>query len=327
MLRNSTPALFIICLLITVILISPPLYAQGDFQKAVSLYKQKRFQDAAAEFEKLIEADPLYEAGYRVLGDCYLKLKKFADASDAFEKAVELDSNNFTSVQGLAIARYNLKDYEKTVSALTRSESLAKSPPQKYQLHHIRGSAYYNMGQFSEAVAELSLAINIQRGNFADILQLGISNFRLDNLDEARKHLEQAVSIRPDSAEARDFLGRINNRLGAAALREKDYGRAARLFSASVNYNPQDAEAWFNLGLAYLFTDNFMKAEESLQKSLNLQPGDWQPYDRLGFIYETTGRYEKALESYEKALAVNQEARIKESVDRIKERIKRKNAE
>ncbi len=304
-----------------------PLYAQGDFQKAVSLYKQKQYDGAAAEFKKLVEADPLYEAGYRVLGDCYLKTRKYADASDAFEKAVELDPQNFVSAQGLAISRFNLKDYDGAVSALSKAENLAKSPPQKYQLHHIRGSAHYHMGDFQMAVTELTKASEIQRGNYVDILQLGISHFRLNNQENAKRYLEQAQSIQPDSSEANDFLGRIDFRIGSDALREKDYPNAARFFSASVKNNPADGEAWFNLGLAYLFSNNLMKAEEAFLKSSVLQPDKWQPYDRLGYIFETTERYEQALESYQKALQLHKNDKIQESVDRIKERIKRRDAE
>ncbi|MFH1966159.1 MAG: tetratricopeptide repeat protein [Acidobacteriota bacterium] len=323
--HSCSPLLFL--MLAVTIPFTSAVYAQGDFQKAVSLYKQKQYAGAATEFSKLVEEDPLYETGYRVLGDCYLKLKRYTDASDAFEKAVELDPDNFVSAQGLAMARYNLQDHDGTVSALSRAEALAKSPPQKYQLHHIRGSAYYKKGDFQEAVSELSKASDIQRGNYTDILQLGISYFRLNNLEDARRYLEQAVSIRPDSREANDFLGRISFRHGNTALREKDYPQAARSFSSSVKSNPEDSEAWFNLGLAYLFSDNLMKAEESFRKSSDLQPDKWQPYDRLGYIFETTERYELSLENYQKALQINNNIKLKESVDRIRERIRRRDAE
>ena len=323
--QYCSPLLFI--LLAAASLFTSALYAQGDFQKAVSLYKQQQYDGAAAEFKKLVKEDPLYEAGYRVLGDCYLKTKKYADASDAFEKAVELDPDNFVSAQGLAISRFNLKDYDGTVSALSKAESLAKSPPQQYQLHHIMGSAYYHMGNFQMAVTELTKAGEIQRGNYTDILQLGISHFRLNNQADARKYLEQARSIRPDSSEANDFLGRIDFRIGTDALKEKDYPNAARYFSSSIKNNPADDEAWFNLGLAYLFSNNLMKAEESFLKSSALQPDKWKPYDRLGYIFEATERYEKSLENYQKALQLHKNEKIQESVNRIKERIKQRDAE
>lgn len=308
-------------------LVIPQVHAQGDFQRAVSLYKQKQYREAAAEFSKLVEEDPLYETGYRVLGDCYLKLKEYAAASDAFEKAAELDPENFVSAQGLAMARYNLKDYEGAIEALSSADSLAKAPPQEYQLHRIRGSSFYQTGRFQDAVRELSAANNIQRGDFSNILQLGISHFRLNNLEPARTFLEQALSIRPDSGEARDFMGMVDFSLGAEALKSGEYTEAARLFNDSVTLNPDDSEAWFNLGLAYLFTDNLMKAEEAFLKVVSIRPDQWQPYDRLGYIFETTGRYEASLENYEKALQLNNDPKLEESVDRVRERIRRRDAE
>ncbi len=325
--RKFTRLQSALLLLSSLALLASTGLAQGDFQKAVSLYKQQQYEGAAAEFRKLVEEDPLYEAGYRVLGDCYLELKRYTDASDAFEKAVELDPENFVSAQGLAIARFNLKDYDGSISAISKAENLAKSPPQKYQLHHIRGSSYYQQGDFQKAVDELNRAVEIQRGNFADILELGISYFRLNNLEQARVYLEQARSISPSSSEAADFLGRIDFRNGSSALREKNYSLAAKFFSSSVRNNPEDGESWFNLGLAYLFSDNLMKAEEAFLKSSTLQPEKWEPYQRLGYICETTERLEKSLEYYQKALELNKDPKTKESVDRVRERIRRRDTQ
>ena len=70
-----------------------------------------------------------------------------------------------------------------------------------------------------------------------------------------------------------------------------------------------------------------MKAEEAFLKSSTLQPEKWEPYQRLGYICETTERLEKSLEYYQKALELNKDPKTKESVDRVRERIRRRDTQ
>ncbi len=64
------------------------LAQEGDYQKGLSYYKQQQYEKAIEEFEKIVEASPDYESGFRILGDCYLQLKDYDRAAAAFQKAI-----------------------------------------------------------------------------------------------------------------------------------------------------------------------------------------------------------------------------------------------
>jgi tetratricopeptide (TPR) repeat protein len=301
------------------------LFGQGDFQKGISYYKQGQYAKAIQEFEQIIEESPDYEAGYRVLGDSYLKLRKFAKAAESFKKAIELDESNFVSYWGAAVADYNLRRYRDAIATLTRAEKLARSPRQKYQVYQTRGSSYYNLGEFQQTVSDLEKAVEIQRGVFKDSLQLGVAYFQLGQFEKARPFLEQAAALESSSVDARRFLARLNFKDAVVAIQKEDYATAREMLQRYVETNPRDGEAWFNLGLANLFAGDLEKAEQSFKLSVEYLPNNWEVHDRLGFIYEKTERFSDSLKSYQRAYSLNQDPKISESVDRIKERIRRQN--
>jgi tetratricopeptide (TPR) repeat protein len=301
--------------------------AQGDFQKGVSYYKQGQYARAIQEFELILEDTPDYEAGYRVIGDCYLQLRKFAKASESFKRAIELDDTKYVSYWGAAVADYNLKRYRDAIATLDQAERLARSPRQKYQLYQTRGSSYYNLEEFRQAITDLEKAVSIQRGVFRDAFQLGVSYYQIGEFDKARPYLEQAVALEASSLDAKRYLARLNFKDAVEAIQSEDYKTAQNLLQRFVEINPQDGEAWFNLGLASLFVEDFQKAEQAFKLSTQYMPDSWEAHDRLGFIYEKTEKFDESLNSYEQAFTLNQDSRISESIDRVKERIRRQREE
>lgn len=307
----------------TLLLSLPLLLAQGDFEKAVSYYKQGQYAKAAEEFEKIVAQSPNYEAGYRVLGDSYLKLRQFEKAARAFRKAVELKGDEYVSHYGLAVALFNQGQYWDTVATLLRAERYARSPKERYQLFQTRGSAYFNLSDFARAVADLQKAVAIQRGEPTDILQLGIALYQLGQYDEAEKYLNQVQALSATSAEAREYLSRIQFQRGIQAIQGGQYRRAVELLKAYTGTQAQDGAGWFNLGLAQLFSEDLAGAEQSFLRAIALMPDSWEAHQRLGYLYEKTQKYSKSLEHYKKALTLHQDPEIRESVERVEERIRR----
>ncbi len=104
------------------------LAQEGDYQKGLSYYKQQQYQKAIGEFEVIVKANPDYESGFRILGDCYLKLMDYDQAAEAFQNALRLKEDNYTSHHGLALAHFNAGRYAETVSPSVRV---------KGTLHHL----------------------------------------------------------------------------------------------------------------------------------------------------------------------------------------------
>ena len=303
--------------------ISSLMAQEGDYQKGLSYYKQGQYQKTIEEFEKIVEAHPDYESGHRILGDSYLKIKNYNRAIGAFQKALELKNDNYVTHYGLALSYFNKGSYQEAIAALNEGEKYARSPRDQYQIYRTRGSSYYNVNDFERATADLQKAISIQRGNASDVLQLGISYYRLGNYAEADKYLQQALVLDPQASGAKRYLSRLRFQGAIDAIEAKNYTQAVALLEDYVKDNPEDGEARFNLGLAQLFAQNLDAAEREFLKCVELIPQNWEVYDRLGYLYERKKQYDKALQNYRTAHNLHQDPQVKKSVDRIQERIRR----
>ena len=73
----------------------------------------------------------------------------------------------------------------------------------------------------------------------------------------------------------------------------------------AVAADPNNAEAWTQLGHIYFDTSNFPKAIRAYNKSLELRPDDPNVLTDLGVMYRRNGEPQKAIESFDRAIAIN----------------------
>lgn len=72
----------------------------------------------------------------------------------------------------------------------------------------------------------------------------------------------------------------------------------------AVQQNPNNAEAWTQLGHAYFDSNQPPKAIEAYNKALAIIPGNPSVLTDLGVMYRRNGEPDKAIESFDKALQV-----------------------
>lgn len=70
----------------------------------------------------------------------------------------------------------------------------------------------------------------------------------------------------------------------------------------AVQQNPNNVEAWTQLGHAYFDSNQPVKAIEAYTKSLAIIPGNPPVLTDLGVMYRNNGQPEKAIESFDQAL-------------------------
>ncbi len=100
-------------------------------------------------------------------------------------------------------------------------------------------------------------------------------------LDEAKAALEQAIRIEPDSSFARNQLGNIYVLTGQPGLAEQYYRLA-------IEYDPENAEAVFNLARFLMSQGRQEEPRELLERFIRIAP----PYleDRKQWALQQLGR-------------------------------------
>jgi len=107
---------------------------------------------------------------------------------------------------------------------------------------------------------------------------------------------------------------------GRRASEGGEYVRAVSLFYEEIAANPQNAEAWRDMGVAFYELGNFVKAEDALKQANAIRP-DAKAYLYLGLLSEQQDQEDKAIEHYTTSLSLEPKGEtrnlIRAHLDRI----------
>jgi len=84
-----------------------------------------------------------------------------------------------------------------------------------------------------------------------------------------------------------------------------DYDKMEKDLVAEVLNNPENTEAWIQLGHVYFDTNINDKAIVAYEKSLELNPRNADVLTDLGIMYRRNGQPQKAIEKFDEAIVVN----------------------
>jgi cytochrome c-type biogenesis protein CcmH/NrfG len=92
---------------------------------------------------------------------------------------------------------------------------------------------------------------------------------------------------------------------GAAAPREQQLAMMLSALEEKVRANPQDAEAWIQIGNIHFDADRPREAIAAYEKALALEPGNAEVLTDLGIMYRRAGDPQEALRRFDQAIAAN----------------------
>ena len=116
--------------------------------------------------------------------------------------------------------------------------------------------------------------------------------------DDAIKHFELAVRLRPHDATA-------NNALGASLLAAGRVGEAISYLYASLRKQPDNFDAHYNLANALVSQDKFLEAIEHYRAALRLHPDNANAEANLGGALAETGKISEAKLHFQHALRID----------------------
>ncbi len=295
--------------------------AMADYKQAVAFYNQGKYEAAIQELKPDLEQNLDWEFGHRLLGLCYLNLNNNALAVSSLSRAAELKSTAFSTYYGLGQAYCNMQKYDNCISALAQAEPLAdkeKEPElQKAKVYKLRGSAYYRMGKYNEAIADLTNALRVNSSDWADFSMLGASYFQLNRSDEAIQALEKALSMNPGQNSTTELLGRVHFKKGTDSISSKQYAEAISSLQKAGEFDPQNGYIYYNLAEAFRAQKKYSEAEKALLQAADLMPESPEVYRRMGLVYEMQKKWDPALEAYKKAEKISPSESSKEAIERV----------
>jgi tetratricopeptide (TPR) repeat protein len=92
--------------------------------------------------------------------------------------------------------------------------------------------------------------------------------------------------------------------LGAAYMHLKKYNEAERTFRKLIAADSRNAPAYYQLGTILENQNRLNEAIEQFQKAVELVPDNYKAFNSLGNIYAQIGNRDRAIESYQKAIEI-----------------------
>jgi tetratricopeptide (TPR) repeat protein len=174
---------------------------------------------------------------------------------------------------------------------------ILETTPNNPEALHFLGVIAYQIGQYDTAIELIMLAIEENPLNPFYFSNLGLALRAEKKLELAEKNYRQAISLKPDYAEAHLNLGVALGDQGKANDAINSYRKA-------IEIKPDYAEAYNNLGAALSDIDELDQSIISYQTAVKLNPDFAQAYDNLGVSLRLQGNYQGAIESHQRAIAL-----------------------
>src|SRR5437660_10652403 len=284
----------------------------------VAIYVQaNKLPEALKELETVLVKNPQYSPALLTSGLIYERMGDFAKARDSYEKVLALSPNFVPALNNLAYI------YSEKLNNLDRATELARKAhelvPAEPSVQDTFGWVLYRQGKYQEAAELLGQSASKSPDKGEIQFHLGMANYMMGRLDEARAALQKAVSV-PDDFPGKDeaksrlaLLSQTGNlsipdlekfakenssdpvtlmRLGAAYAKAGTADKAVQAYEQALQANPKLLEA--ALSLAQLNAGplkNNTKALEYAKKARGLAPADARVSATAGHIAYQAGNF------------------------------------
>jgi tetratricopeptide (TPR) repeat protein len=182
--------------------------------------------------------------------------------------------------------------------SVERLTELIDKNPENAQLYIQRGDAYFEKGEFFDAVEDYTTAIELDPESDQAYFGRGVVLARQGMIDDGIADLSVFIKRNPDSSLA-------YTKRGVRYMWKQDYKNAGKDLKRALELDPDNAEAHDDLGVIYAKRQDYIKAIEHFTATIRLDPGYQKGYHNLALSLFLTGQDEQALTMANQAVALN----------------------
>ena len=261
---------------------------------AISLYKQRRFNEAINEFSSLLSAYPRHLAGNNEKASALAELGRYDEALSYIENALKINPNYAEALLNKGNVLGKLKRFDDSMLAFKQAVKLNPNMP---DLQLGIGNIFRELKRYDGAFAAYDKALALK----ADLAEawLGRGNVFTDlkRHDEAIAAYEKALALKPDLAEA--WVGR-----GNVFTHLKRYDEACAAYDKALALKSDLEGAWLGRGNVFFDLKRYDEAFAAYDKALALKPDLAEAWLGRGNVFSHLKRYDEAFVAYDKAFAI-----------------------
>ena len=228
-----------------------------------------------------------------------LNTGKIDAAIEMLKDIVKNDSSSWQAAHLLGVAYYQKGDYTQAVEVFAKS--LEKSPVESKQFKQavqLSAMSHYLLGHMKEAIPFLEQVCKWSPDNVEMNYTLGLCYIQTHAADKSREAFARMFAVAPTSASAHLINAQMMIRQQFEEFAEKELQRALEL-------DPKLPQANYLLGELAIYKANLDLGIELLQKEIAINPAFAMAYYRLGDAYTRQLKWDKAVAPLQKSIWLN----------------------
>jgi tetratricopeptide (TPR) repeat protein len=179
--------------------IPPKIDEDRDFIEGTAFFKEAKYAEAAASFEKVTAQYPEIAAAHFNLGLSAIRAGRKDQGLAALENAVLINPKMIEAYFVLGEEYFALGERDKSQAAFARAIALQPSNP---KAHYNLGIIYYKSGMLDEALGSFGKAIELEPGFSSAHYQAGLAHVGKGEFQAAVACFEKFLEVEPNATEA-----------------------------------------------------------------------------------------------------------------------------
>jgi tetratricopeptide (TPR) repeat protein len=263
------------------------------------LLNEERLEEAIDHFHRAIECDRSYAPAHNNLGNALHRQGKQVEAEASCRKAIALEPDYAHAHTVLGCVLRKQERVDEAIAILRRALDLNADDT----------SALINLGallcdrkhDYPGAIAAFRAAIRLNPTNAGAHLNLGEALTQSGDIDGAIAAYRKAIKFNPKGASGYSRLGVL------LCDCKKEYAAAVATFEAAIPLDPNNAQLFFNLGIARDHLGDRAGAAAAYRRSLDLDPDEAQSRFNYANALWACGKRVEAVPEYRAAVRLRKD--------------------
>ena len=301
----GAPALLAATMVITTIAMTAmlfPLQIRGQTPacpSAMEMFREHRWFEAAAGFERCEKQDPGKSEALLYLGKALVNLQQFQNAASALRAYQQ--SNPKSADAAYLLAYIAFREDHPTESLRLFSDAAKLSAPTANDLT-IAALDYVLLTQYGDAAHYLELSLQMNPDNVEARYHLGRVRYQQNQFDLAIAAFQEVIKRDPANVKAFDNLGLSLEAKNQAEAAIAAYRKAIALDAASATHSEQP---YLNLGVLLSKSNRTDEAIPLLTRAAAIAPDEFRVHYELAKTYFDSSQWEPAGQQAEEAVKLN----------------------
>ena len=137
--------------------------------------------------------------------------------------------------------------------------------------------------------------MNKKNINISENFNLGLQNFKKNNLKDAENFFKEVLNNNSDHLESIFFLGILQ-------AKKKDFNKAKDFFIKVIQIDSSYKDAHYNLGIVFNELKDFQNSINCYEKTIQIDSNHADAHNNLGMVYYKLGDFQNSINCYEKAI-------------------------